>query len=237
MRSKKYGNPEKQTVGGAVVSFLLRPCAFLGLVVFSKRESIYPTFTSYRNWNGHSIASQGHPEKKLARKFLHSYGPATVGGFADWLGSSYTQAQRIWQTVIDEIEPVSLFCQLRYILSDDMGLLLSPPQAERKVHLLGSHDPYLGLQDRDLIVDSVDSVESRARHKQIWHTVTNPGVVLWQGNAAGIWHSRKKGKELEIEVTLWHDEKTIKRETQDLAEEYALFQQIKLARLTFNSAQ
>ena len=32
-----YGSPDKQTVGGAVVSFLLRPCAFMGLVVFGRR--------------------------------------------------------------------------------------------------------------------------------------------------------------------------------------------------------
>lgn len=41
-----YGSPDKQTVGGAVVSFLLRPCAFMGLVVFGRREGISPAFTS-----------------------------------------------------------------------------------------------------------------------------------------------------------------------------------------------
>lgn len=44
-----YGSPDKQTVGGAVVSFLLRPCAFNGLVVFGRRDGISPTFTSYKN--------------------------------------------------------------------------------------------------------------------------------------------------------------------------------------------
>ena len=32
-----YGSPDKQTVGGAAVSFLLRPCAFGGQVVFGQR--------------------------------------------------------------------------------------------------------------------------------------------------------------------------------------------------------
>lgn len=156
-----YGNPEKQTVGGAVVSFLLRPCAFMGLVVFGTRAGISPTFTSYKHWIGHSVEVKGAPEQKLVRKYLHCFGPASLSGFADWLGCSSAQAKRIWQTVIDEIEPVNLSGKERYILSDDKKLLLSPPQSERKAHLLTGHDPYLGLQDREVILDN------KARQKQI----------------------------------------------------------------------
>jgi len=99
-----YGNPEKQTVGGAVVSFLLRPCAFMGLVVFGRREGISSTFTSYKNWIGHSLEIEGIPEQKLVRKYLHCYGPASIDGFMDWLGCSSAQVERMWQTIIEEIE-------------------------------------------------------------------------------------------------------------------------------------
>jgi hypothetical protein len=222
-----YGSPEKQTVGGAVVSFLLRPCAFMGLVVFGKREGISPTFTSYKHWIGHSLEAKGAPEQKLARKYLHCFGPASIGGFTDWLGSSSAQAKRIWQTVIDEIEPVKLSGKLRYILSKDKELLVSPPQPERKAHLLGGHDPYLDLQDRDVILDN------KARQKQIWRTVSNPGALLWQGEIAGLWSARKKDKGLAIEAALWNAAKTLKRDIQDLSEGYALFQQLKLHKITF----
>lgn len=37
-----YGRPDRQTVGGAVVSFALRPCSFLGLVVFGARQGPPP---------------------------------------------------------------------------------------------------------------------------------------------------------------------------------------------------
>ena len=222
-----YGNPEKQTVGGAVVSFLLRPCAFMGLIVFGKREGVSATFTSYKNWTGHLLEVEGIPGQKLVRKYLHCYGPASIGGFADWLGCSFAQAKRIWQTVTDEMEPVNLFGKELYILSDDKELLLSPPQPERKVHLLGGHDPYLGLQDRDVILDN------KARQKQIWKTVSNPGTVLWQGRIAGMWKSKKRGKGLEIEVTLWDDANMLKTGIQDLVDGYALFQQLKLNKITF----
>ncbi|MGI6004856.1 MAG: winged helix DNA-binding domain-containing protein [Christensenellales bacterium] len=224
-----YGNPEKQTVGGAVVSFLLRPCAFMGLVVFGKREGISPTFTSYKRWMGHSLEIKGVPEQKLARKYLHCFGPASIGGFADWLGCSPAQAERIWQTIIDEIEPVNLSGKEHYILSDDKSLLLSPPQSERKAHLLARHDPYLGLQDRDVILDN------KARQTKIWQTVSNPGAVLWQGEIAGMWKARKKGKGLEIEIALWDDVNISKRSIQDLGDEYALFQQLRLNKITFSA--
>jgi hypothetical protein len=224
-----YGNPEKQTVGGAVVSFLLRPCAFMGLVVFGKREGISPTFTSYRHWTGHSLEAKGVPEQKLARKYLHCYGPASIDGFAAWLGCSSAQAERIWQTVIDEIEPVILSGKKRYILSDDKELFLSPPESKRKLHLLAGHDPYLGLQDRDIILDN------KARQKQIWQIVSNPGAVLWQGKIAGVWKSRKKGNELEIDVTIWDNMKIPQKDMQNLIDGYASFQRHKLKKITFST--
>jgi hypothetical protein len=222
-----YGNPNKQTVGGAVVSFLLRPCAFMGLVVFGKREGISPTFTSYKRWIGDSLETKGIPEHELARKYLHCYGPASMSGFTDWLGCSPTQAERIWNTVKEEIEPVSVLEKKRFILSRDKEMLMSSLQSERKVHLLAGHDPYLGLQDRDVILDS------KSRQKQIWQTVSNPGAVLWEGEVAGMWIGRKKGKTLDIEITIWDDIKVPQKNIQDLCDRYTLFQSLKLNKITF----
>jgi hypothetical protein len=224
-----YGSPEKQTVGGAAVSFLLRPCAFMGLVVFGKREGVSPTFTSYKNWMGHSLKTTGVPEQKLVQKYLHCFAPATVSGFADWLGCSPAQAKQIWQTVADEIEPVNLLGKKCYMLSDDKALLFSPPQAERKVHLLGGHDPYLGLQDRDVILDD------KAMRKQIWQTVSNPGAVLYSGEIVGMWKAKKMAKYSEIEVTLRDNVKIPKTDIEDLCDKYALFRQIKLNKISFLS--
>lgn len=222
-----YGSPSKQTVGGAAVSFLLRPCAFMGLVVFAKREGISPTFTSYKHWVGHSIENKGMPEQQLIRKYLHCYAPASVSEFADWLGCSSAQAQRMWQTVIDEIEPVVLSGKEYYILSDDKKLFFSPPQSERKLHLLGGHDPYLGLQDRNIIL------EDRTKQRQIWQTVSNPGAVLWHGEIVGTWKSKKKGKMLDVEVTLWNDVKISIGEIENLVHEYALFQNLGINKIMF----
>ena len=222
-----YGSPDKQTVGGAVVSFLLRPCSFMGLVVFGKREGISPTFTSYKNWLGHSLETNDTPEQKLTRKYLHCFAPATVSGFVDWLGCSPAQAKRIWQTIRDEIEPINLSGKECYVLLSDKELLLSSPQFERKVHLLAGHDPYLSLQDRDVIL------ENKAMQKLIWQTVSNPGAVLWNGEIVGMWKAKKKSKALEIEVTLWNNTIIPKSDIQDLCDEYALFQKLKVSKMVF----
>lgn len=224
-----YGSPETQTVGGAVVSFLLRPCSFMGLVVFGEREGISPTFTSYKHWTGTSLKPTKAAVQKLARKYLHCFGPASVGGFAEWLGCSSVQAKRMWQTVADEMELVSVSGKERYILSDDKKLFLSLPPPERQLHLLGGHDPYLGLQDREIILDNT------VQQRQIWQTVSNPGAVLWQGKVSGMWKGRKKGKSIKIDVTLWEHSGIPTQDLQVLCDAYASQQQCVLDEITFSS--
>lgn len=226
-RPSPYGSPDKQTVGGAVVSFLLRPCSFLGLVVFGKRAGVSPTYTSYRSWVGHPLQREGCPEQKLVRKYLHCYGPATPAGLTDWLGCSPQQAGRIWETAQDEIQPVSIEGKTRFLLSADREQLLSPPQPQREVHLLAGHDPYLGLQDRELIL------QDKARQRLVWQTVSNPGAILHKGEIAGIWKGKKKGKGMEVEVTLWGDAQRLTGEIEEQAEGYAQFQQRRLEKITY----
>ena len=79
-QASMYGNPERQTVGGAVVSFLLRPCAFMGLVVL-QAEGYQPTFTSYKSWTGHSLESRHSGKGWCAPPRLR---PASAAG--SWAG-------------------------------------------------------------------------------------------------------------------------------------------------------
>jgi len=221
-----YGNPEKQTVGGAVVSFMLRPCAFNGLVVFGKRNGISPTFTSYKNWTGHCLETGKDVSKKLVRKFLHCYGPATVDTFVSWLGCSGKQGRRMWETVSDEIEPVMVFNKKAFILTTDKDRLFAPASFPRELLLLGGHDPYLDQRDRFVLQSD------KSLHKQIWKMVSNPGVILHCGEIIGIWTGNKKGKGIEIKMTVWpkaYDTKKLHK----LAEEYAAFRQQELVNVSF----
>lgn len=213
-----YGNPDKQTVGGAVVSFLLRPCAFSGLVVFGRRLGTSPSFTSYKNWTGHPLEVSEDASKKLIRKYLHCYGPSTVDSFTTWLGCSGRQGRRIWNCISEEIEPVMVSGKKAYILSSDKESLFAPDSLQRELLLLGGHDPFLDQRDR-LILQPDKSL-----HKQIWRLVNNPGAVVYRGEIIGIWSARKKAKGLDIQMTLWSNPCS-RQALQNLAEDYAAFRQ------------
>lgn len=224
-----YGNPDKQTAGGAAVSFLLRPCSFSSLVVFGKREGIYPTFTSFKNWLGHMPETLPDTDKMLVRKFLHCYGPVTMDAFMHWLGCSRQQAKRLWNAVTDEIEPVLVQGKTCYILSSDIDNLLSSESKEDRLLLLGAHDPYLDIRDRSVIL------ADKSLHKMVWKTVGNPGVILKGGRIAGIWKGKTQNGRLDITLTLFETLTSSELVTlEELAAKYADFRMTGLRNFSIN---
>lgn len=213
-----YGSPDKQTVGGTVVSFLLRPCSFASFVVFGERQGIHPTFTSFQNWTGHMPEKLPEPDKTLTRKFLHAYGPATLDSFAGWLGCSRQQARRLWESIAEEMEPVTVGRKTCYLLAADVEALLHAGAETDRLMLLGAHDPYLDVRDRAVLL------EDPSRQKMVWKTVANPGAILKGGRVAGTWKVKTQREKLDISMALFEplnaaEQKTLKA----LAEEYAAF--------------
>lgn len=223
-----YGSPDRQTVGGAAVSFLLRPCSFSSLVVFGERQGISPTFTSYTNWTGRLQEPVSDAGRKLVRKFLHCYGPSTQDSFMGWLGCSRPQAHRLWNTVKDEIEPVSFQGRVCYMLSSDMEALLTSPKKQDRLLLLGAHDPYLDIKDRAILLDNP------ALQKVVWKTVANPGVILRGGRIAGIWKTKIMKDQMELALDLFKPLSPSEQvKLRMLAGEYAAFRLKKLKTCTF----
>lgn len=223
-----YGNPDRQTVGGAVVSFMLRPCAFSGLAVFGERKGISQEFTSYKNWTGHAMKAGKAPQKQLVRKFIHCYGPATADRLTCWLGCSEKQGRRMWNLIAEELEPVTVSGKKAFILSGDRERLFSPAACKRQLLLLGGHDPFLDQRDRSVLL------EDNSLHREIWKTTTNPGAILYRGEIIGIWTSKKKSKGMEIAINLWKNSQE-KQKLSTLAEQYAAFRQQKLVSVHINS--
>ena len=225
-----YGNPDRQTVGGAVVSFLLRPCSFEGLVVFAQREGIVPTFTSLRRWLGADPGVCPDGDRALVRKFLHCYGPATRRDLADWLGSSPAQAARLWALVEEDLEAVEVEGHRRFLLSSDSEDILSSEVDGDQLLLLGPHDPYLDLRDRWLILP--DQTGQRA----LWRTVGNPGAVLQGGRVVGLWRARTQGHRLSLALTLWAPLSPAQRATlEEKAQAYAAFRSLHLHAFTIDT--
>lgn len=227
-----YGTPDRQTVGGAAVSFLLRPCSYSSLVVFGRREGNSPTFTSFKNWTGHMPAKIPDADKALVRKFLHCYGPSTKAYFMDWLGCSPKQAKRLWDSIADETIPVTVANKTFWLLADDWETLLASEGNisegnGQPLLLLGAHDPYLDIRDRSVIL------EHQPLHKTVWKTVANPGVILKCGQIAGIWKAKTTAGKLEISVQLFELLTDYEKEAlKSLAEEYAAFRLLNLKKFT-----
>ena len=217
-----YGAPDRQTVGGAAVSFLLRPCSFKGLVVFGEREGISPTFTSPLRWLGHKPAPSAQGTAELARRFLHAYGPATPRTFAEWLGSTPAQAKRLWQQIEEELEPVTAAGKKAFILQADRESFRCA-DTEEALLLLGPHDPYLDIRDRAILL------EDTAAQRQVWRTVGNPGVILKGGKIIGIWKTRTQRENLSVSTTLWEPlSAPEQRELEKQLEGYAIFRGLAL---------
>lgn len=213
-----YGAPDRQTVGGAVVSFMLRPCSFMSLVVFGERQESSPAFTSYKNWIGHEPVRVPDADKRLVRKYLHCYGPVGVNSFMDWLGCCPRQAKRLWNLIAEEMEPVTVQGKTRYMLSADMEDLKNAQAEEDKLILLGAHDPYLDMRDHEIIL------EDKKLQRSVWRINANPGVILKGGRAAGIWNARIRKDSMDITMTLYESfREPEKKKLRELAEEYAAF--------------
>lgn len=223
-----YGRPDRQSVGGAAVSFALRPCSFLGQVVFGARQGVHPTFTSYRRWVGHPLSPDPQAGAGLVRKFVHAYGPATRVDFAAWTGSSPQQAARLWKTVQSELVPVNKAGKTAYLLEQDVPALQQAAPPETPLLLLGGHDPYLDARDRGLLL------EEAALQRQVWRTVANPGVILYNGRVAGIWKARTVRDCLDVTLIPFEPlpagaDAQLTRE----AERYAAFRGVSLHRCTW----
>lgn len=217
-----YGAPDRQTVGGAAVSFLLRPCSFKGLVVFGERVGLSPTFTSPQRWLGHRLAPSAQGAAELARRFLHAYGPATPRAFADWLGSTPAQAKRLWRQIEEELEPVTAAGKKAFILQADRESFRRA-DTEESLLLLGPHDPYLDIRDRAILL------EDTAAQRQVWRTVGNPGVILKGGKIIGIWKTRTQRENLSVSTTLWEPlSSSEQRELEKQLEGYAIFRGLAL---------
>ncbi|WP_210491695.1 crosslink repair DNA glycosylase YcaQ family protein [Patulibacter sp. SYSU D01012] len=131
---------------------------------------------------------------ELVRRFLRAYGPSTHSGLAAWAQTAPAHAKACLALVDDELQPVRVAGQRRWILAADAARLADPPAA-RGVRVLSGYDPYLAQPDRgDLVPDA-------ATRKALFPAVGRPAVVLLDGRLAGLLRARKQGAVLRVRAT------------------------------------
>jgi hypothetical protein len=133
------------------------------------------------------------PGAELARRFVHAYGPATPHLLSWWAGITPRHGRALWARIEDELVEVELDGEQRWALARDEAALADPPAA-RGVRLLPGLDPLAGAKDRELLVPE------EAVRKRIWRMLGGPGMVLADGEVAGLWRPAKKGRRLVVTV-------------------------------------
>ena len=130
---------------------------------------------------------------EAVKRFLHFYGPATSGEFAEWAGVAKPHAARLWEGIEGDLSEVTVGRGKRWLLGEDVGDLDSVQQA-KGTRLIPPGDPYLQKPNRPLLAPDV------GLRKRLFRPVASPGAVLKDGRLAGLWRVKAKGRKAEITV-------------------------------------
>jgi hypothetical protein len=152
------------------------------------------------------LGSEADDRFAVIRSYLRFFGPAPRRAIATFLDAPLADVTAnlpddVVEVRINGIDPADggQRKETRFALAGDLDLLAGA--ADRRdgatVRLVGSHDPYLQLRDRDVLVPDT------SRHKQLWPTLGRPGVVLVGGEVAGTWRPRASGRRLAVRIDPW----------------------------------
>jgi hypothetical protein len=120
----------------------------------------------------------------VVANYLHLHGPATPSEAAGFVGTTTTTAKTMWPS---ELIEVRMDGRKAFLPPGDVALLENPPEPDL-VRLLPPWDPFLQSRDRALLVPD------KARQKEIWKILGNPGALLADGELAGTWRTKGSGR-------------------------------------------
>ena len=138
------------------------------------------------------IPSSNQGMADLIATYLSFLGPATPSEVAKYLGTATAEIKRVWP---DDLAEVAVDGTRAWLPAAAVKKFESPPPA-RGIRLLPGMDPLLQARDRDVLVPGRD------RQKEVWRVLGNPGVVLADGEIAGVWRAKLiAGKRVDLTVT------------------------------------
>jgi hypothetical protein len=142
---------------------------------------------------------QAHME--LVRRYLATYGPATIDDIAHWLGGRLGDARRWVDALRDDIMEIDVddtMMLLRVADLDDLHSRRRPGAAG--VHLLGKYDPLLlAHKEKTWLVDPDDQ-------GRVWRSGGRvEAVVLFDHEIVGTWRYRRGRRDVDLAISLFLD--------------------------------
>jgi hypothetical protein len=128
----------------------------------------------------------------LITTYLRLLGPATPTEVAKYFGSAPAEMRRVWP---DDLAEVSVDGRTAWLPSRFLADL-EAAKPTPGVRLLPPMDALLQARDRDVLVPV------KNQQKEVWRTLGNPGVLLVDGEIAGVWRAKMAGgKRVDLTVT------------------------------------
>jgi hypothetical protein len=175
---------------------LLHLVAARGVVCYGPYRGSEPTFVRADAWVARwKDVARKRAEELLLRRYLQSYGPATIADFALWCGLSLREAREIWGRIQSDLAPVIVHGQEAEVLREDLADLAGPPLNDPPLRLLPYFDVYLlGHKERTHLV-------SRQHHTRIYRPQgwIAPAVLV-DGHVAAVWQHVRERDRLRIQV-------------------------------------
>ena len=126
------------------------------------------------------------------RRYLRAYGPAAPEHYAQWLNAPRVWAGTLFDSLADELEPVTVDGVAMRMLRQDPAARDKPPG----IRLLPYFDAFVvGSHPRTLLFAGAAKARAMAGGQ-----AGNFPVLLIDGTVGGVWHLRRTGRRLQITV-------------------------------------
>ncbi len=146
------------------------------------------------------LGTEANERVDVIRGYLRFFAPASVKAIATFLDAASVDikenlTEEATEVTIEGLDPKPK----RFVLAGDLDALngASDRATSGVLRMVGSHDPYLQLRDRDILVAEAD------RQKDLWRILGRPGAIVIDGEVAGTWRPKTSGKNLSLQVEPW----------------------------------
>jgi uncharacterized protein YcaQ len=196
---QRTGKPQLKELLGSGWGALLKPAAFQGYLCYGPDQGRNVTFVAPDKWLGK--LSSMDPEQAwqvILRRYLSTYGPATVDDFGRWWGLEPSRSKRLFRALGGEIEEVDVEGWQAWALALNVEPMQAL-QAPNTVRLLPAFDPYVNSAYRHCQHLLPEGKKSRIYRAQGW---VSP-VVLVNGRMEGVWGYDKQRSQVVVTVEMF----------------------------------
>ena len=178
------------------VSSSVSPALTEGLVCYGPDTGKEVTFVRVDQWLPRQpVITEQEAKRILFRKYLSTYGPATLNDMAYWSGMPMTEVREIPALLDGELTSVRIGDRSGLVLTSQFDELMRKRPAGHSVRLLPGFDPYLlGHADKTPLLSSEHY--KLVYRNQGWISA----VVLVDGKIAATWSSTRRARLLSIEI-------------------------------------